>query len=332
MKNGMKFRSLIFIAVAFLTGFAAGFILEDYVPAKVAHGIIEIREGGWQYINPLLECEQEQSALENSELKPFSGLVDNYVTNYLNKKWGDDISVYFRDLNNGLHFEIGKDKQFYPASLVKVPLLIAILKQTETNRALLSTKITYDDPSLESHENIEETDKLILGKSYTVDDLLKRMMKYSDNISYLLLVSKVANPDVLIRTYTDLSLPNPYKNDTNNLELSTEQFATFFRILYNASYLRKAMSEKALELIDATDFKLGIEEGVPSNVKVAHKFGYLKSDGVRLFHDCGIVYYPNHPYLLCVMTKASDKEPYDPTIGELSRFVFQEINRQHGMN
>ena len=91
------------------------------------------------------------------------------------------------------------------------------------------------------------------------------------------------------------------------------------------------MSEKALEYLSKSDFKYGLVASLPANIVVAHKFGFWAENGVRLLHDCGIVYYPNNPYLLCVMTSAPDKEGYDPTISELSRFIYQEVDRQRGL-
>ena len=46
-------------------------------------------------------------------------------------------------------------------------------------------------------------------------------------------------------------------------------------------------------------------------------------------HDCGIVYYPQHPDLLCVMTKGPDFERLDDIIRGVSQISFAEIDAQH---
>ncbi|MDO8560151.1 MAG: serine hydrolase [bacterium] len=55
--------------------------------------------------------------------------------------------------------------------------------------------------------------------------------------------------------------------------MSVKDYASFFRILYNASYLNREQSERALGLMTKTRFRDGIIAGVPAGRPVAHKFG-----------------------------------------------------------
>jgi hypothetical protein len=66
------------------------------------------------------------------------------------------------------------------------------------------------------------------------------------------------------------------------------------------------------------------------SIKVAHKFGERTLEkGTQHFHDCGIVYYPRHPYLLCVMTQGRDIEAQSRAIASISTFVFQKMEKQY---
>ncbi len=40
-------------------------------------------------------------------------------------------------------------------------------------------------------------------------------------------------------------------------------------------------------------------------------------------HDCGIVYYPDSPYLLCVMTRGKDTGQLESIIGKISQITYQ---------
>ncbi len=327
-----KIRKLLTPILAVLLGFSLGFLFRGHILKETRPRAIEIRQRGWNYINPLLECEQAQNAMEDNELKPFEEKVEDFVTGELHKKWGDQVSVYFRELNNGLAFTIGKTEFYYPASLLKVPEMIAILKEASERPGLLSKKIVYNNLRLKSAQNTDVVDRLVFGRSYTIEELLRRMIEYSDNVS-LLLLEHAITPPVIRKVYDDLGILAPQSlDDQSTYMISSELYSSFFRILYNASYLNKEMSEKALEYLSKTTFNYGIVAGVPPDTKVAHKFGIRHTPtGIKYLHDCGIVYYPNHPYLLCVMTSGPLPEYLDHTIADISHFIYKEIDRQHGI-
>jgi hypothetical protein len=90
------------------------------------------------------------------------------------------------------------------------------------------------------------------------------------------------------------------------------------------------MSEKALQIMTHAEFKDGILAGVPKDIIVAHKFGerMLPESDDKQIHDCGIVYYPRHPYLLCVMTRGKDFTSLKSTLATISRVVFTEVEQQ----
>ena len=151
------------------------------------------------------------------------------------------------------------------------------------------------------------------------------MIKSSDNNATLLLYQFLGF-DKTAETYKDLGL-NPPQVDTD-YQVSARQYATFFRILYNATYLSQSQSEKALSLLAEVDFKDGLVAGVPAGVVVAHKFGERHYDGdvaVEQLHDCGIIYKQKHPYILCVMTRGRSVTELASVISQVSRTVYETI-------
>jgi beta-lactamase class A len=325
----MRILSVAAVTLVFFAGVFVGFATNKWFSTKPREEHGEIRESGFSYTSPLLDCKNGDDYFPAIELKPFRRKLAEFLRNDESRKWGDEISLYFRDLKNGASFDIGRSEEFYPASLLKVPEMISILKKAETDPALLKRKIVYSDPELASAQNTDVSDKLILDKSYTVEDLVKRMIVYSDNVSSILL-EEVMNPADYRKTYDDLGIPDPYYlKDQGDYMISADEYSFFFGILYNATYLNKEMSEKALIYLSETDYKKGLVAGVPPGVVVSHKFGLRKKNGIKQLHDCGIIYYPNHPYLLCVMTAGRVPEYFDNTIADVSRFVYEEVDRQY---
>lgn len=100
-------------------------------------------------------------------------------------------------------------------------------------------------------------------------------------------------------------------------------------ILYNAAYLNREMSEKALQLLSLQDFRLGIAAGVPKGIKVAAKFGEIvpenKSEDIQL-HEFGIVYHPKGHYILGVMTRGRDFAAQAGVIRDISAMIYTEVD------
>ena len=279
------------------------------------------------YINPLLECD---SKVENfGSFKRVEGKLEEYIDSEVRKGHISATSVYLRDLNNGPWIGINEKNEFSPASLIKVPLLIAYLKQAEENPSLLEIPLTINNTDVYKDQNIIPNTQLEVGQQYKVIDLLRQMIVYSDNVAYEALNANISGSD-LIATYQDFGIDiSKGLTDPSGNILSVKDYASFFRILFNASYLSEKYSDLALEILTQSKYEDGLRAGVPSNIAIAHKFGerrYLLTSETQL-HDCGIVYLPENPYLLCVMTRGADFNLLTSVIAEVSRIVYSNINK-----
>lgn len=284
----------------------------------------EVRLGENKFTNPLLECEVN-STVGEMEYKPSKSKITSYIAGELNKKTITHASVYYRDLNNGPWFGVNERENFSPASLLKLPVLIAYLKQAEKTPEILEKKLIYKKVSAPVEQNFIPVSPLLDAKEYTIDELLEHMIIYSDNDALFVLEKNIENraidavtKDLGIETATDTT-PEDY--------MSVKSYASLLRVLYNASYLNKEMSEKSLSILTKSAFTKGIVSGVPADIAVAHKFGERElPDGIKQLHDCGIVYLPRHPYLLCVMTRGTDYGQLETVITTISKNIYEDLS------
>lgn len=336
-----KIKILSFYCLLFLIGIAIGkWVLGG---TSILGGIFangqscqQIRESGYKFISPLLECEVSDKEMGN--INTLRENTSDFVEQQLSGGIINNISVYFRDLNNGPWFGIGETEDFSPASLLKLPLLIAYFKKAESDPGILDQKITFNGPAqgstTDAVPNFPPSQAIESGKTYTVEELLYRMIVYSDNDAKNLLLDNIdAAFRNLVYKESGINMPDQQEQDFMNVK----DYASIFRLLYNASYLNKEMSERALELLSETEFKEGIVAGVEPNIRVAHKFGertYSTPEGlvVNQFHDCGIIYYPNHPYLLCIMTKGENFSQLVKVVQSISSLIYKEVYSRYGLN
>lgn len=283
---------------------------------------IEKHQEGYQYISPLLECTGSYSLNYNHNNLKIN--LENLIKEKIKEKKAQNISVYFRDLDNGPWLSVNGEEKFSPASLLKVPLMIAYFKLAENDPELLNKKIKVtEEYGGTISQNIPPTQLLEVNKEYSVENLIERMIKYSDNLSANVLLMNI-DENELTKIYSDLGVEIPTTGQEENF-MSIIDYSTFFRILYNSSYLNKTMSEKALSIMASSDFNMGIKGKLPIGTVVSHKFGERVFNGQNQLHDCGIVYLGQKNYLICIMTRGNDFTLMEDTIADLSRLVFDKV-------
>jgi beta-lactamase class A len=326
--NNYKLKMAGLFLFALLSGIVLGWVIRSNWGGPQGTEEEEFHQGQWEYINPLLSC-GDLGAEIGREITPFKHAVQEKVDEFIKSGKATHISVYYRDLNNGPWFGIAEKELFTPASLLKVPELMDYYREAEKTPGILHEKIKYSGVNFDADagETIYPAVQAEYGKTYTVDELLRLMIVYSDNNALMLLGNR--GWSFLDRIYTVMGLPFP-EFSGENYQLTVKNYAEFFRILFNASYLNQEMSDKALQMLASTDFRSGLVAGVPKGIIVAHKFGERVTPEEKQLHDCGIVYYPKRPYLLCVMTRGADMGNLISVISGVSRTAYDEVDHQYG--
>lgn len=308
--------------------FSAGWYAQDWYHHKIQKGRHRlVKKEGTRFTSPLLDIKFPEGVTIYNDPIPFK-----YKLNTLVKQREDGgavrkISVYYRDLLDGPWIGINEQREFNPASLMKVPVMIAWLKRAEKNSNELKRSFVYDGKDDKSVlQNIKPAKTLVPGTSYSVEELLNFMVRYSDNNATALLYFNLKREEL------DEILDNMDVNnvpDNGNNAISVTGYSGFFRILYNATYLNREMSEKALQLLSYEDFPQGFSSGVPKGTVMATKFGESDSGeaGVgKQLHEFGIVYHPKGPYILGIMTQGSDYARQADAIRDISALVYAEAS------
>lgn len=274
----------------------------------------------YNFLSPLLNC-PESKYIQDSRSINIQDNLQAFIDSKTRNSWVNHISVYFRDLNNGYRFWLNEKEVFTPASLTKVPTLMAVLKKSETQKDFLYQNVNYSLPKIDYNVHYKPRSQIESNKVYTIEQLLTHMIKYSDNNATQILWN-ILGWNWFFDIYKELAIN---ANEFNKIQVV--DYASFFRILFNASYLNKDNSEFALNLLSQVDFKNWLVAGVPENIKIAHKFWEYSLDwGLKQIHDCGIIYYPSRPYLLCIMTRWIDYHELEWVISQTSKLIFTEVN------
>ena len=277
-----------------------------------------IRNKNYKFTSPILYIENE---CESPSLNPLKSSLQNVIDQYIANQKIHTASIFLKKFNTNESLLINNNEKYAPGSLLKISIMIAILKMSEKDNELLNKKITFIQTSKNNKVQTIVSNSIKIGQSYSIKELLKYMIVYSDN-NAASLIAKNIDGNIIKSLFSDIGLNVPDLN-SNDLFLNINELSFFMRVIYNGSYLTNANSEFALELLSHGDYKNGLLKDIPSDIIVAHKFGESGNEVEKQLHETGIIYANNNPYLITVMTKGNNRDELAYFISEISKIVYQ---------
>lgn len=239
---------------------------------------------------------------------------------YLDSKNGE-IGIYFEYLPSGSSIGIHDTDDVRLVSLAKVPLAMSILKKIEKGELKMRDTIVLKKEFIdESFGNLWKRGE---GIEISIQEVLEICLKDSDNTAYKMLFSLV-NETELLDVYNELNI-ELVSVDSKPM-VSPKSYSSIFRNLFLSSYLKKENSQYLLDVLTKTSFNDKLPAGVPEDVLVSHKIGVFEDADTskQVFIDCGIVYIPKRPYIVCSFVKNSNEEA-SRNIQYLSKIIYEYV-------
>ncbi|HLD05334.1 MAG TPA: serine hydrolase [Candidatus Nanoarchaeia archaeon] len=234
-----------------------------------------------------------------------------------------EYGVYFESLNTGAWIGLHEKQAFVPASLLKIPLVASVLKKIQNQELTLDTLATVETADLNTLYGA--IGRIKSGDQFTIRELINYTLYYSDNTAANVLRHFVQTNE-LLDTFLNLGLPLGSLKNSETIQISTRDYGNILRSLYYSSYLRRTYSQLILSDLIQTDFMNGIPAGLPPHIKTAHKIGYFIAQYGEQRHDCGIVYHPKYPYILCIMTEGLTQQEADRLTAQLSKQAYDFVS------
>ena len=286
------------------------------LPSSSLCQVDEPRLAGYSFIQPLLSVEPE---CESEKLMNIKSSISDQIQSFKNAGVITSASVYLKDFNNGDWISLNEQERYQPGSLMKVPTMIACLKMCEEDPMALDRVEIFQHP-LTGKVQAFKSKSLTLGEKYKVRDLLQYMIAYSDNDATTLLVKEM-NKNIFRKVFSDLQLP-PVNMQSSDNPFTAHEISAFLNTIYNASYLNINNSEYAAALLAESDFSAGIQSGLPSGIKIVHKFGETGDGVTSQLHETAIIYIGKSAYLLTVMTKGKDMDQLPAVLSSISKLAY----------
>lgn len=230
----------------------------------------------------------------------------------------DNFSLYFKDLTRSQEVSIEPTRSWIPASTIKAYVALEAFRQRNLGIIDFNQQVSIKPENIVPTEL--ETDEFPIlreGTTVTIKQLVEAMIVQSDNIAYNTLL------DILDRRNINSTLKNISITETvvgEKLNLDSNQFeqdlavpgrqpntttvkdlASFFDLLYRKN-IPNVNEDEVISVFKRQKINNMIPALLPQNIVVAHKTG----DWAPIYHDGGLVFKPDSPFILAVFTNAGD--------------------------
>ncbi|HUS60050.1 MAG TPA: serine hydrolase [Nevskiaceae bacterium] len=200
--------------------------------------------------------------------------------------------VYVYRLNDGHEYGVYQEEIFPAASLMKLPVMLALYQETEEGNLTLETQYTLKEVDKRGGAGTLQGKKA--GSVYTYRQLAGFMGQYSDNTAFNVIV-EILGAGRIQQTIDNLGMT---KTSFEEFETSPKDVGLFFQKLYQSNIVNHEHRDEILEFLTKTTFEDRIPAGVPENIRVAHKIGTELGN----YSDAGIVF-ADKPFVLVIITK-----------------------------
>jgi beta-lactamase class A len=228
---------------------------------------------------------------------------------------GVGYSFYFEFIPTGVSIRSGDDTEMVAASLMKIPAVMNLYKAAELKKLDLDSEVTVTSDLV--NNDFKTPSSLQVGAKISLRKAAEAALVESDNTAIRVVIDAYAavlpaEEEVLPSLDVRFDV-----QDKSRILISAKSYASFLKCLYFACFLTKDDSQQLLEYLSRSAYDKRIEAGLPAGIRVAHKIGSFNHSSQS---DCGIIYLPQRPYVLCMMVAAGEKEA-DKHIAEVTKMT-----------
>jgi beta-lactamase class A len=236
-----------------------------------------------------------------------------------------DAAFEVLDLTSGLVAGFNANASMPAASTIKVAVMVEVFKKLEEGTFTLDHHVI-----LHASDRDDGSGDLAfapIGSSYTVSDLLSRMIDVSDNTAANMLIRLVGRRNIN-RTMYALGLRHTWLSNSihtddwavrDQLRSSPADMVRLLRLMAQRKLVDEWSSNQMIDILEADQINSLLPAALPADIPIAHKTGSFSDT----LDDVGIVYAVGTPYVIAVMTTGlASQDTGTDFIHRLSRDVY----------
>ncbi|RXT07866.1 serine hydrolase [Ammoniphilus sp. CFH 90114] len=262
----------------------------------------------------------------------FSQLVDHVkeLTESSGGVWG----VVIEDLQTGEEFRHNAEERFYAASIIKVPIMVAVFDAANEGKFHLSDTLALRREDMTSGAGVLQ--HMTAGTRLSIYDLVTLMIIQSDNTATNMLIDLVGKKRIReVIKELELSgtvffnklqvIPYPLKGSN---QMTAGDAAQLMKRLVTQKVISWQACEQMIEIMkkqQLNDFLPsyysdpdGEISGMPPSWAFAHKTGMV----TQIHHDVGVLYRNGRAVLLSVFSRGLETKEARQTMANIGLAVY----------
>lgn len=210
-----------------------------------------------------------------------------------------EASVAVWNLADGRYAALDESRSWYAASTFKAALLLAAYQQRDAGALDFDKIVTVEEKYAENDLGTLEYLGIKVNDQITVRDAIKGMIVVSDT-SLAALVQDQLGGNVVDSALREIGATVMTVN-SRDLPTTASDLTQLLVAIVDGHGVSAASRDEMLSLLAREWYTSGIIAGLPAGTQYAHKSGTLGA----ATHDAAIVWGPEGPYIIVVMTDGS---------------------------
>lgn len=238
-----------------------------------------------------------------------------------------ELGFYYKNLITGETISYNEEKVFGPASVIKLPIMMAIFKlASEGGISLEDTLLVKNEEKMPSCGALNS---FMVEPEVDIRTLCNLMITISDNTATNVLISHFTM-ELLNQVFVEMGLEKTRVNrllfdkeaSRKNIqnEVTSEEIAFLLEELYWGKFVSEEVSKDILEILSRQQINHKMKEMLPPGTRVAHKTG--EDDDIS--NDVGIIY-GEEPCIVCFFSNKTKPYLFNPFIRKTCKLAYSSI-------
>ncbi|MCY7393596.1 MAG: serine hydrolase [Leptolyngbyaceae cyanobacterium CAN_BIN12] len=236
--------------------------------------------------------------------------------------------MFFMDLETGNYAEVNGDKVYPTASVIKLPILIALFQEVDAGKISLSETLTMTKDVIVGGSGAIQD--LPPGSKFSLLDTATKMIVTSDNTATNMIIKRMGGIQVLNTRFRGWGLQKtvmrkmlPDLKGTNTT--TAKELVRLLAMLDKQQLLSSRSQSQALNILQRVRNRTLLPVGLGRGATIAHKTG----DIGFILGDAGIIQMPSGKrYLAAVLVESAYDDPRARDfIQDVSRIVYTYLSQ-----